>query len=77
LVEQSGVRSLQLTVTAAGAKRVAVEHLGRNLFEGDESEHVIDIENIGYGPVCLTPLAQRDDKWVLGKPVTIEIERKP
>ena len=76
LVEQAGVRSLKLMVKAPNATRVAVEHLGRNLFEGDEAEYVVDIQKVGHGPVRLTPLAQINDKWVLGKPITIEIEGK-
>lgn len=70
--DASKSKMIRLEVTAPDATRVAVEHLGRRLFESDEPRQEIAIERVGYGPVRLTPLAKHGDAWIPGKPITID-----
>jgi hypothetical protein len=73
LVEGSQGKTIQLNINAPQATRVAIEHLGRRLVESEETMLRVDIEQVGYGPVRFTPLAQVNGQWIPGKPITIEI----
>jgi hypothetical protein len=66
-------KGLQIQVEAAGAERIAVEHLGRRVLDTDEidSEHTLSLEKTGQGPIRLTPLALHDGIWIPGKPLTV------
>ncbi len=67
--------SIRARIDSPGAEKVAIEHLGRRIAETDRmnADLEIPLSVTGYGPVRLTPFALRNNAWIPGKSITIDV----
>ena len=63
-------QNLAVSIQCEGATQVAIEHLGRRIWEStdDKYETTLSCDQTGYGPVQLRPLARVNQQWIAGEP---------
>jgi len=66
---------IQADFNSIEASQVAIRHLGRRIVQGDAPlrSFKLPITDTGQGPVQLIPEALIGNKWVRGKPVSIDV----
>lgn len=68
-------QSLSVAVQCTDASQVAIEHLGRRIWESTDENRTVSLAHAqtGYGPVQLRPLALVHGQWVAGQPQTYRV----
>jgi hypothetical protein len=69
-------RTIDLTIGSLGVENVRLEHLGRvvaELRESTEGPVSIAVSKVGFGPVQLQAVGDREGKRVVSAPITVDV----